>query len=74
MFRDKRLKVWKARVSPDTSSGPTGSIEGLDKGEMKVSTRTRFVIVDEVQPEGRSRMGSPDFIRGYRPLPGEVLS
>jgi hypothetical protein len=31
------------------------------------------VLLDVVQPEGRRRMSGADFVRGYRPEPGERL-
>ncbi|HVL32892.1 MAG TPA: hypothetical protein VM600_04850, partial [Actinomycetota bacterium] len=31
------------------------------------------VVLTEVQPEGKKRIAGADFVRGYRPEPGERL-
>jgi len=49
-----------------------GSIVGVD-GDPLVVTPDGFVKLEEVAPEGRRRMSGADFVRGFRPEPGERL-
>lgn len=72
-FRQKRLKVWRAQISADVSAGPPGSI-GVSQEWLSVTTATQSLLLKEVHPEGSSRMSAAEFIRGYRPQTGEVLS
>lgn len=72
-FRQKRLKVWKAQISADISSGPPGSIE-VSQEWLTVGTATQSLLLEEVHPEGSSRMSAAEFIRGYHPQTGDVLS
>jgi methionyl-tRNA formyltransferase len=70
-FRGKNLQVWKA----------TALDQALPSSELKVEDNRLFVgcgpgtSVDlfELQLEGKKRTSASDFIRGYRPLPGEKL-
>jgi len=70
-FRGKNLQVWKA----------AGFDQALPASEMKVEgnhfligcgARTAIELL-EVQLEGKKRSSAEDFVRGYRPLPGERL-
>ena len=70
-FRGKNLQVWQA-VAFDRP---------LPAGELKVENESLFVgcrqgaslELLELQVEGKKRTSAAEFIRGYRPLPGEKL-
>jgi len=70
-FRGKSLQVWKAsaldRVLP--SSELKAENERLFAG---CSQGTAIELL-ELQLEGKKRTSAPEFIRGYRPAPGEKL-
>jgi len=57
--------------SKSTESSP-GTID-LGGGSLVVRTGTGWLSLDEVQPEGKSRMSAADFVRGYRPAPGDRI-
>jgi methionyl-tRNA formyltransferase len=70
-FRGKNLQVWKASASD----------RSLPLSELKVE-EDRLVVgcgqgtaleLLELQLEGKKRTSAADFLRGYRPLPGEKL-
>ncbi|MEX2394721.1 MAG: methionyl-tRNA formyltransferase [Actinomycetota bacterium] len=67
MFRDKRLKVWRATVEP--GRGEVGTF--VDGALQTTDGRLRFL---EVQPEGKRRISGEDFARGYRPEDGEPVA
>jgi methionyl-tRNA formyltransferase len=70
-FRGKNLQVWKAsalaRALPSAALTIEGDhlLVGCDQGGA--------IELLELQLEGKKRTSASDFIRGYRPLPGEKL-
>jgi methionyl-tRNA formyltransferase len=70
-FRGKNLQVWKASALE----------RALPASELKVEDDRLFVGCGhgtaiellELQLEGKKRISASDFIRGYRPAPGEKL-
>jgi methionyl-tRNA formyltransferase len=70
-FRGKKLQVWKA-AAVSRAIPPS---ELMIQGEQLLvgSGQNRSVELIEVQLEGKKRTSAADFIRGYRPVPGEKL-
>ncbi|MGI8426914.1 MAG: methionyl-tRNA formyltransferase [Actinomycetota bacterium] len=62
--------------SPNAAKAPEGAPGTIEviKGHLLVRTATGWLSLDEVQPEGKARMAAADFVRGYRPLPGDRIS
>lgn len=69
-FRGRRLRIIAARPGePFTGSAPQpGTIDAH-----QVATDTGWLVLVEVQPEGKRPMPAGDWIRGARPVPGERL-
>lgn len=75
LFRGKGMKITQARVAEEASAG-TGEPGTLlvKVGRLYVHSGARSSLeIVEVQPEGKKRMSSADFIHGYRPSSGESL-
>lgn len=78
-FRDKRLKIWRARVydpapgGPVVAKGPPGSVVDLGKDRFGVATGDGVLELLEVQQEGHKRLDAGAFVRGHHPKIGEVL-
>jgi methionyl-tRNA formyltransferase len=71
-FRGKNLQVWKAAASLDRAL-PLSELK-LEGNHLLVGCGGGTVIeLLEVQLEGKRRSSAAEFIRGYRPLPGERL-
>ncbi|HXZ43138.1 MAG TPA: methionyl-tRNA formyltransferase [Terriglobales bacterium] len=70
-FRGKNLNVWDAR--PVEKTAELGEL-AIEKNQLIVGcgngTTLELLVV---QPEGKKRMSSRDFIQGYRPRSGERL-
>jgi methionyl-tRNA formyltransferase len=66
-FRDRLIKV--LLVAPADGAGEPGTVVGDDP--LTVAAGRGAVILEEVIPEGRRRMGGVDFGRGQRLRPGE---
>ena len=70
-FRDRVLKLFRATETSRT--GPPGTVVAVDRDGFEVAAGAGAVRPLEVAPEGRRRMSGADFVRGYRPRPGEPL-
>jgi methionyl-tRNA formyltransferase len=70
-FRGKNLQVWKASALERALPASELKVED-DRLFVGCSQRTAIEL-DELQLEGKKRISASDFIRGYRPAPGEKL-
>ncbi len=80
LHRGKVLKVFRvltakrAPAGPDDPEDAPGDIIAVgNRGPAVASADDRCLVLEEVQPEGRRRMTGAEFVRGYRPVPGERL-
>ena len=72
--RGKLLKVWKSVPVTDLSIESTpGTVLDTGKNGILVSCRGGGLLLTEVQIEGKKRMKSEDFLRGFDLEKGEVL-
>ena len=74
----KMLKVWDADVISDDSvcqlrDGEPGEVVEIDKESFTVACGNGYLIIKEVQLEGKKRMGSGSFLRGNHLDEGVVL-
>jgi methionyl-tRNA formyltransferase len=70
-FRGKSLQVWKASV---TARNPSPGKLQLEAEHIFVGCgQATSIELIELQIEGKKRTSAAEFIRGYRPLAGEVL-
>jgi methionyl-tRNA formyltransferase len=70
-FRGKNLQVWKAKALDQVVPSLELRVEG-DRLFVGCGAGTAIELL-ELQLEGKKRTSAADFIRGYRPLPGEKL-
>jgi methionyl-tRNA formyltransferase len=73
IFRDKRVKVLKARLTEAPSGEEPGTIEKIGKHDLLVNTSTCSLLVTYLQPEGARVLSAGEFLRGYRPEEGEAF-
>lgn len=73
LFRNRRVKLWRAAAAPGQSGAQPGTIDGLMPAGPVVVCREGTVLLTEVQPAGKKAMTGAEFIRGYRPISGEIL-
>jgi len=73
-FRGKNLNITSMKPAPEPMSA-TAPAELLVKENRIFAGSAGNTVIEllEVQPEGKKRITSGDFIRGYRPHPGETL-
>ena len=74
-LNNKTLKVWKAVVE-DAESGKVapGTIVGVDKKGIHVACGEKILVLQEVQLEGKKRMETDAFLRGYQVTEGTILT
>ena len=70
----KTLKVWKCSVeSGNYGKEAPGTITGVDKKGIHVACGTDKLVLEEVQLEGKKRMETDTFLRGYQVTEGIML-
>ena len=72
----KTLKVWKSTVEKTANSGETapGTVTAVDKAGIHVACGEDTLVLCEVQLEGKKRMETDAFLRGYQVDTGTVLT
>jgi methionyl-tRNA formyltransferase len=69
----KQIKVFAAAAEPATVGEKPGTIAGETAGALRVAAGDGYVLLKEVQFEGKKRMTVRDFLRGMRIAPGQVF-
>jgi len=77
MLKGKQLKIFSAAGEPGSDAGslrvaPGTVLDLTDKG-LRVAARDGYVVLGDVQMEGKKRMDVKDFLRGHK-ISGEVLA
>ena len=72
----KTLKVWKSTVEKGANGGKTtpGTITAVDKTGIHVACGEDVLVLREVQLEGKKRMETDAFLRGYQVTEGTMLT
>ena len=71
----KTLKIWACDVLPQSASkGESGEILEVTKDAIHVQTGDGIMVLREIQLAGKARMDAGAFLRGYKVVPGTVLS
>ena len=72
-WQGKRLKIRASLVLEQQSSAAPGTIIAADKQGLTVACGSGCLLLQQVQPEGKSLMDAAAFVRGYHPQTGELL-
>jgi len=67
-FEGAAVKIWSCRA--EEGAGNPGEVVRVDNRGIAVGAAEDIVIVSELQPENRKRMGAADFAHGARIAPG----
>ena len=75
-FNSKNLKILKAGVLRQTEAGPFG-LPGktflAPNGKIAVQAGKDYLIIEELQPEGKRKMTAEEFLRGHQDFIGVIL-
>ncbi len=69
----KTVKLWKARVLDEEREGIPGQVLGADKKGLYVKTGKGTLCIQELQLEGKKRMDTASFLRGFSIEPGSLF-
>ncbi len=69
----KKLKIFLAKSEMAAVTEVPGTIAGDTSTGLRVASRGGYVVITEVQLEGKKRMAINEFLRGFRIEPGQVL-
>ncbi len=69
----KMLKLWKAYVIADATEAAPGTVLPGDKKALRIATGEGILAVTELQPEGKRRMKTEEYLNGYTVAAGTVL-
>ena len=74
---NKTLKIWTADVIADTEyenqNAVCGQVVFVDKSHFIVKTGDGYLAVEELQLEGKKRMLTDAFLRGYKVTTDTIL-
>ena len=69
----KLLKLWKAYVTEENVTEKPGTVLAGDKKALRVATGDGVLAITELQPEGKRRMKTEEYLNGYTVAAGTVL-
>jgi methionyl-tRNA formyltransferase len=66
-FRGKMLKIFRSRPEKIDREGKPGEMQNDGKNWLRYSASDGYIYIEEMQLEGKKKMLTSDFLRGYRP-------
>jgi methionyl-tRNA formyltransferase len=73
LFRKRQLQIHRTIPAESTQNLPPGHLAADSTRLLAGCGNDTALELIELQPEGKRRMSSRDFINGYQPQPGEKL-
>lgn len=74
MIDGKQFKIFRTSVSSENSGNHTpGTIISDGKKTMEIATGNGILKLEELQPEGKKRMSTEEFLRGYK-IPSTLIA
>lgn len=73
LYNNKTMKIWRSKVLEGVSQGKPGEIIQVTKNEIVIQTGVGALSVLELQLEGKKRMTSEAYLRGYEVTVGTIL-
>lgn len=73
LWQGKTLKLWAADVIEKDYNGTPGEVVSVTRNSILVKTGKGTLSLKELQPEGKKRMDTSSFLRGYPVSEGTVF-
>jgi methionyl-tRNA formyltransferase len=74
LFNGRGLKIWRSRSGGSIADGEPGSVSYANpRSGFTVNTGRGQLVIESVQPAGRSSMSAAEFVRGHGVCPGLLL-
>ena len=67
LLNARTLKIFRARHEKNVLATEPGKMETDGRSWLRFSASDGYIYVEEMQAEGRKKMPTADFLRGYRP-------
>jgi len=74
MFRGKRIKFFSSRLTEGANAGTPGLVATITEDGFTVQTGQGLLEILEVQMEGKKRISSREFLKGFTLGPGDIFS
>ena len=65
-YEDKTMKVWKTKVLNETTSKECGTILKVDKEGIRVATKDKVLLIEEIQMPNKKRVAVCEYIKGNK--------
>ena len=72
-FKGKLLKVLKAEVLDKDKDAKPGSVIRAEKDKIIIACKDAYILITELQLEGKKPLSAAEFLRGYTLLKGKLL-
>jgi len=69
----KQMKIYRAEAETTAVTEAPGTVVGETDAGLRVAAGEGYVLLQEMQIEGKKRLAVRDFLRGVRMAPGQVL-
>jgi methionyl-tRNA formyltransferase len=73
LFAGKQLKIFMAGAETESVTEAPGTVVDETAAGLRVAAGNGYVLLQELQLEGKKRMAVRDFLRGFRVASGQVL-
>ena len=60
------MKVWKTKVLNETTSKECGTILKVDKEGIRVATKDKVLLIEEIQMPNKKRVAVCEYIKGNK--------
>ena len=67
------IKIWQAEITDSLEMVEAGSVIRVDKDSFTVKCGTGALKISELQLEGKKRMDTGSFLRGFKVEEGMIL-
>ena len=67
------MKIWKCKTEDDNQGATPGTVLQAQEGGIFVACGEGTLVLTEVQLEGKKRMETDAFLRGYQVTAGTML-
>ncbi|MGO1041506.1 methionyl-tRNA formyltransferase [Clostridioides difficile] len=74
IYNGVTMKIWKTKVLEEESTKDAGTIIDVNKDGIKVSTKDKILLIEEIQMPNKKRMLVGEYIKGNTIEIGVVLS
>ncbi|MEG0855060.1 MAG: methionyl-tRNA formyltransferase [Terrisporobacter sp.] len=65
-YEEKTMKIWKTKVLNENSTKECGTILKVDKDGIRVATKEKVLLIEEIQMPNKKRVAVGEYIKGNK--------